>query len=137
MTLIETILALSLASAVTVGAVTASAAAADRAEVTLAQGRIVEAYRRAQGAALVRGGPVVVIVAADSLVVRALGPDTGLLYRAPGPGARGVSLSPAFHDAVFGRTGLAEGLANVTHRLSRGTASRQVVISRLGRLRTG
>lgn len=135
MTLVELAMVVTIAGTLAVGIVAAAGSAADRAEVTLMQGRVLEAYRQGQAAAMARGGPVAVVVAVDSVVVRGLSGDSAVLYRAPGPGSRSIVLSPASHRAVFERSGLAAGLANVTHRLSRGQASRQVVVSRLGRLR--
>ena len=62
-------------------------------------------------------------------------PDTILAWLAPGPGQAGVSIQGAPHTTVFAPYGAAMGFANTRHVLGRGNASRQVVVSRLGRVR--
>ena len=49
--------------------------------------------------------------------------------------AAGVLLSPARHVAAFEPSGMASGAANVTQVFSRGTIQRQLILSRLGRIR--
>jgi hypothetical protein len=46
-----------------------------------------------------------------------------------------VVVAPNSHVTAFHPSGVAMGVANVTHVLTRGAARRQVVVSRLGRVR--
>ena len=52
-----------------------------------------------------------------------------------GPGAESVTLTGPTRALVFSPVGLTVGVSNATYRLSRGTATRTVIVSRLGRLR--
>lgn len=109
---------------------------ADRARVEAAAGQLLDAYRRAQSVARAWGRPAELVVTADSLVVRAVWhAESTEVWRGPGPAAAGVAVTPALHVASFLPSGVAQGPANVTHILSRGTAQRRIVVSRLGRLR--
>jgi hypothetical protein len=76
--------------------------------------------------------PVVLTVAADSIVVEG---DSVDRWSGPGPAAAGVALAGGTRRFTFAPTGITTGLSNATLRLSRGTATRTVVVSRLGRLR--
>jgi hypothetical protein len=62
-------------------------------------------------------------------------PDTALAWLAAGPSFAGVTLSSPPHSSVFGPDGVGMGLSNTRHVLTRGGATRQVVVSRLGRVR--
>jgi Tfp pilus assembly protein FimT len=106
-------------------------AAAVRAEAM----EIVAALDAARGASI-RLGTVTTLTLADSAyrVVAVVGSDTVTAWRHSGPVARGVTLSTPARGILFGPAGLAVGAANRTITLTRGTTSRQVVISRLGRL---
>jgi len=111
---------------------------ADRVAVEAAQGSILNAYRRTQSVARAWGRPAELVVTIDSLVIRVVTPiDTSVLWRAPGPGRDGISLTPSAHVTTFGPSGMATGAANVTHLLQRGAVSRRVVVSRLGRVKVG
>ena len=68
-----------------------------------------------------------------SLAVLA-GSDTVAKFSTRGPAASGVTLSGAGSTIAFGPEGIAMGASNRTLVLTRGGASRTVVISRLGRL---
>ena len=97
---------------------------------------LMAAHRIARFTAIQRGQTTLLEVFPESLVVRCLnGQDTSVVWRAAGPAARGVSLSGPDYPLAFAATGLPRGVANATYRLSRATAQRDVVISRLGRLR--
>jgi prepilin-type N-terminal cleavage/methylation domain-containing protein len=95
---------------------------------------IISAHRRARMSAILRSRPLELTVAAESLVIRE---RTGglVLWRTPGPTATGVALAGPVRNLSFSPVGLTEGLANATFRLTRGSATRAVVVSRLGRLR--
>jgi len=111
---------------------------ADRARVDLAAGQLLDAYRRAQAVARAWGRPAELVVTPDSLVVRAVWhSESTEVWRAAGPSAAGVALTPSVHVAQFQPSGVAGGIANVTHVLTRGAITRRVVVSRLGRVRVG
>ncbi|MEO5797841.1 MAG: GspH/FimT family pseudopilin [Gemmatimonadales bacterium] len=74
---------------------------------------------------LADSGYSLVATAADSQVV---------LWRAPGPAGNAVQLSGAGAPLLFGPAGLAVGASNRTLLLRRGSVTRTVVISRLGRI---
>ena len=113
-----------------------AATEADRVRVTVSQGAVLEAYRDARAAATALGRPAEVVVGTDSIVVRSVGTtDTIVLSRRPGPAAAGVTISPATHLSRYGPDGLGMGVGNATIRLARGLVTRQLVVSRLGRIR--
>jgi prepilin-type N-terminal cleavage/methylation domain-containing protein len=95
---------------------------------------IVSAHRRARMSAILRSRPLELTVTADSLVIQERGGGP-ILWRTPGPSAEGVAVAGSPRTLSFSPVGLTDGLANATFRLSRGTATRAVVVSRLGRLR--
>lgn len=97
-------------------------------------GRIAAAHRRARITAILESHPVVLIIAPDSLRV-AIAADSGLAWTAPGPSAHGVVLTGGSRQLTFSPEGITTGVSNATFRLTRGAASRTVVVSRLGRLR--
>lgn len=136
MTLIELLVAVAIVGAIASLAAWTAARWADRARVETVAGLVLDAYRRAQAVARAWGRPAEVVVSADSLVIRAVWhQETTEVWRAPGPAQTGVALTPAQHTTTFLPTGAAQGIANVSHLLARGTARRQVVVSRLGRVR--
>lgn len=98
--------------------------------------KLMAAHRVARFAAIQRGQPTLLEVFPESLVVRCLsGGDTVVVWRAAGPATVGVSLSGPDYPLAFAPTGIPRGVANATYRLRRGAAERQVIVSRLGRLR--
>jgi prepilin-type N-terminal cleavage/methylation domain-containing protein len=97
-------------------------------------GRIAAAHRRARITAILESHPVVLIIAPDSLRV-AVAADSGMAWTAPGPSAHGVVLIGGSRRLTFSPEGITTGVSNATFRLTRGAASRTVVVSRLGRLR--
>ena len=136
MSLIEMLTALGIGGAVAVGGVTSLARWTDRAKVESTTGAILNAYRRAQSVARAWARPTDIIVSQDSILIQSIADgDTMVVWRAPGPSALGVTLTPAYHVATFGSSGMASGPANVTHVLTRGPSRRQLVVSRVGRVR--
>ncbi len=135
MTLLEALVVLATMSILTGTVVQAAAGTADRAAVVQAQGAVVRSYREAQSAARTFGGRVELWVSPDSIVVRRLGGDSSIVRRQPGPRGSSVTITPTDYSIVYGPDGLPVGAGNVTMVLSRGTTSRQIVVSRLGRLR--
>ena len=116
-----------------------AASLADRLAVEHEASRLLVAYRSAWLTARVQHRLALLRVTADSLAIwtvsSAGAPDTVLAWLAPGPSGAGVSLGGAPHTTVFAPYGAAMGFANTTHVLARGGVSRQVVVSRLGRVR--
>lgn len=136
MTLIELLVAVAIVGAIASLTTWTAARWADRARVETAAGQVLDAYRRAQAVARAWGRPAEVVVSADSLVIRAVWhQETTEVWRGLGPAQAGVALTPGQHTTTFLPTGAARGVANVSHLLVRGTARRQVVVSRLGRVR--
>ena len=136
MSMFELLVGLSILGILTTAAVQTWSRFADRVAVEAAQGTVLNAYRRAQSAARAWGRPSEVTVSTDSIVLRTVGiADTVVLWRAPGPARTGVLLTPTNHVSSFGASGLATGVANVSHVLQRGATRRTVVVSRLGRVR--
>ncbi|HEV8355295.1 MAG TPA: prepilin-type N-terminal cleavage/methylation domain-containing protein [Gemmatimonadales bacterium] len=112
---------------------------ADRLAVEHEAARLLTAYRAAWLTATVRQRLALLRVTPDSLAIHTVSgagaADTALAWLAPGPLAAGVSLRSPPETAVFGPDGIAMGLTNGRHILVRGRAVREVVISRLGRVR--
>jgi prepilin-type N-terminal cleavage/methylation domain-containing protein len=135
-TLVELLLGLTVLAILASSVIWTASRLADRARVESAAGQLLDAYRRTQSVARAWGRPAELIVTADSLVIRAVGhSESTEVWRAPGPRAAGVGVAPASQVTSFLPIGLAQGVANVTHVLSRGAAQRRVVVSRLGRVR--
>lgn len=106
----------------------------DGIEVQSAAARLVAAHQRARMMAVTRGRVLVLSVRADSVTISARG-GVAPLWSEPGPAAARVALEGISRQFTFSPEGLTLGLSNATLRLSRGSALRAVVISRLGRAR--
>ena len=135
MTLLETGVLLATMSILTLTVIQGAAATADRAAVVQVQGAVLQAYREAQSTARALGGRAELLLSADSIVVRSLGAAALTVRLRPGPRASNVGVTPATYSIVYGPDGLALGAANITIVVSRGTTTRQIVVSRLGRVR--
>jgi type IV fimbrial biogenesis protein FimT len=94
---------------------------------------VVLAHRRARIAAILLNRPLVLTVAADSLRIATL--SDSVLWRAAGPNAEGATLAGPVRKLTFSPVGITTGLSNATFQISRGSAIRSVVVSRLGRVR--
>jgi prepilin-type N-terminal cleavage/methylation domain-containing protein len=108
----------------------------NRVRVEAETGKLLAAYQRAQSEARALNSRVELVVTADSISIRVnrAGSSTRL-WSVAGPRSVGVDLAPAHHLAAFGPNGLGVGPTNVTHVLQRGASRRQLVVSRLGRVR--
>jgi type IV fimbrial biogenesis protein FimT len=95
---------------------------------------LVSAHRRARISAILQNRMVELTIRADSLAIRIPGVP-GDLWHAAGPQAEGISLTGPTYPLVFSPVGLTVGVSNASFRLSRGSATRTVIVSRLGRLR--
>ena len=138
-TLVELVITLALVGLLAAVVVPGSAALTDRLAVEHQALRILLAYRSAWGAALSQQRLAILRITPDSLAIRTVrnagSPDTTLAWLAPGPAAAGVTLTSPPNSSVFGPDGVGLGLSNTRHVLTRGGVTRQVVVSRLGRVR--
>jgi prepilin-type N-terminal cleavage/methylation domain-containing protein len=133
-TLPELMLALALMGILVSIAVPRLSSAVDRIEVHTAANYLAAAHHRARMIATTQGQIVVLSVDQHRLVIRRQGEVTAL-WSHPGPEANGVTLEGTGARFTFSPEGLTLGLSNATLRLSRGSATRTVIVSRLGRLR--
>lgn len=108
--------------------------ALDRIEVGAAAGHIAAAHQRARIMAITRSQVVVLSVDSAELSIRPRS-SLMLLWSEPGPAASGISLPGPTRQFTFSPQGFSLGLSNSTLHLSRGAATRTVVVSRLGRVR--
>lgn len=136
LTLIETLLATCLLTILAGIAVPRVLGVADAAAVRQARLDLLAALDAARGAAIRLGTTVEL---RDDGVRRTVVPhlpsDTAAAWTGPAAAAHGVAQSGFGSPLTFGAAGLATGASNRTITLSRGSASLQVVISRLGRVR--
>ena len=109
-------------------------AALDRIEVAAAASHIVAAHQRARLTAVTQSVVAVLSVDSLALTIRQRGLMTPLWSEA-GPTAHRVSLAGPGRQFTFSPEGFSMGLSNATLRLTRGNATRTVIISRLGRVR--
>ena len=137
--LLELVMTLALIGAMVTLAVPGAAYLADRLAVEHEVARLLTAHRSAWLAASSRRHLAILRVTQDSLAIRTVrsagAADTVLVWVGPGPGAAGVALASPAHTTVFGPDGVAMGLSNARHILEKGGARREVVVSRLGRVR--
>ena len=97
-------------------------------------GKIAAAHRRARISAILYSCPVVLTISPDSLII-SIEADSGTTWSQPGPSAHGVTLAGGVRQLTFSPVGITTGVSNASFPLTRGAASRTVVVSRLGRLR--
>jgi prepilin-type N-terminal cleavage/methylation domain-containing protein len=108
--------------------------AVDRIEVESQANHLVAAHQRARIMAVNRGQVLVLTVDSVSLVIRPRG-QASPLWAEDGPAAARGTLEGPARQFTFSPVGLTLGFSNATLQLSRGSASRTIVISRLGRVR--
>ena len=130
----ELVLVLALGGILLAIAVPPLVGALDRIEVGAAAGHIAAAHQRARIMAITRSQVVVLSVDSSELAIR-LRNTLVPLWSEPGPAASGISLAGPTRQFTFSPQGFSLGLSNATLHLSRGAATRTVVISRLGRIR--
>jgi len=139
MTLFELLVVLVIVGIMAGMVVPGAASLADRMAVEHEAARLLVAYRSAWLTARVQHRLALLLVTSDSLAIRTVSgagaPDTLLAWLAPGPNVAGVSIQGVPHTTVFAPSGAAMGFANTRLVLSRRGATRQVVVSRLGRVR--
>jgi Tfp pilus assembly protein FimT len=128
------VLALALGGILLVIAVPRLTGALDRIEVQAAANHVAAAHHLARILAVTHGQVLVLSVGQHQLSIRARSLAT-LLWSQAGPAANGVTLAGPSRQFTFSPEGLSLGLSNATLRLARGSATRTVVVSRLGRVR--
>jgi prepilin-type N-terminal cleavage/methylation domain-containing protein len=133
-TLPEILLVLALGSVLLGVAIPRFSAALDRIEVSAAASHIAAAHQRARLLAVTQGLVTVLSVDASALTIRRRG-EAPPLWSEAGPTAHRVSLAGPARQFTFSPEGFSLGLSNATIRLTRGSATRTVIISRLGRIR--
>jgi Tfp pilus assembly protein FimT len=106
----------------------------DRLAVNGAADDIVAAHRRARITAILQSQVVELTVDTNDLAIRPRGAAADL-WHAAGPAARRVALTGAPKTILFSPVGMSIGVSNASFHLSRGAATRTVVVSRLGRVR--
>ena len=130
----ELVLILALSGLLLAMALPRLAVILDGIEVHTAASRIAAAHQRARMMAVTKGQVLVLSVQQDTVTIHRRGEVTPL-WSESGPAAGGVSLDGTARQFTFSPEGLTLGLSNATLRLSRGSATRAVVVSRLGRVR--
>ncbi|MGH7528421.1 MAG: GspH/FimT family pseudopilin, partial [Gemmatimonadales bacterium] len=106
----------------------------DSLQVERAAQEIAAALRRARTTAVLQSRLIELSVGPDVLAMR-LEDSAGNLWAGPGPTVAGVAFGGPERTLTFSPVGITTGLSNASFRLSRGGASRTVVVSRLGRVR--
>jgi prepilin-type N-terminal cleavage/methylation domain-containing protein len=133
-TLVELLLVLAVTGLLFGIALPRLSEALDHVEVGSAANHIVAAHQRARIMAVTRGQVLVLSIQAADLIIRPRG-QASPLWAEEGPAATRVALEGPARQFTFSPEGLTLGLSNATLRLTRGSASRTIVISRLGRVR--
>lgn len=135
-TLIELIFGLVVLGLLSGAAMPAVMGMRDRYTVQAVAAAIAGAHNRARIRAVLEGQVTELEVRADSLILRVgTGGTATTVWSAPGPVASGGSMPSSARILSFAPSGVTLGFANATFVVTRGTARRQVVVSRLGRVR--
>jgi prepilin-type N-terminal cleavage/methylation domain-containing protein len=132
--LIEIMLVLAVAGLLFGIALPSLTTALNQIEVASAANHILAAHRRARMMAVTRGQVLVLTIDGSALAIRLRGQPSSI-WDEEGPSATRVLLEGPPRQFTFSPEGLTLGLSNSTLHLTRGAASRTIVISRLGRLR--
>jgi prepilin-type N-terminal cleavage/methylation domain-containing protein len=133
-TLVETALTLAVVGLLLGIALPRFSALKQEVTVERAAQNIAAAHRRARTTAIVHGRPAILSVAARTLRITLVGAGQPH-WSSPGPAEEGVALAGPPRDLTFSPLGITTGLSNASFHLSLGSASRTVVVSRLGRVR--
>lgn len=135
-TLIEIAICLVIAGILSSAAIPAVTGFRDRYTVQSVAMVIAGAHNRARIRAVLEGQNTELEVRADSVILRVgNGPTAQPVWSAPGPIASGTSMTSPPRVLTFAPSGVTIGFANATFVVTRGSARRQVVVSRLGRVR--
>ncbi len=108
--------------------------AMDQLSVDAAATQLVAAHQRARMMAVARGQVLTLLIDSNDITIA---PRTGAepLWSAAGLAGSGVSLAGPSRRFTFSPEGLTLGLSNASLQLQRGSSTRTVVVSRLGRIR--
>ena len=137
-TLIELSLGITIIGILSAIAVPRLSFVADSAAVRLEAQRVTEALDAARGSALRFHRPTELTFESPSWQVSTtLDGDDIITWRAPDARTSGVTISGTGAPIRFGRAGIGVGASNRTIVLTRGLATRRIVISRLGRITSG
>ena len=130
----ELVLVLAVAGILTGIAVPVLARVWDRLQVETAVTQLVSAHQRARMMAVAKGQ--VLSLAVDSAILTITSrSSSAALWSQPGPASSGVSLPGPTRRFTFSPEGFTLGLSNASLSLVRGSITRTVVFSRLGRVR--
>jgi prepilin-type N-terminal cleavage/methylation domain-containing protein len=132
--LVELMLVVALAGLLFGIALPRLSGALDRIEVQSEANHLVAAHQRARIMAIARSQVLVLTIDSAALDIRPRGQAIPL-WTEYGPAAAHIALEGPARQFTFSPQGLTLGFSNATLRLSRGSASRTIVISRLGRVR--
>ncbi len=137
MTLVEVALALVLVGLISSLAAPLAGRFRDRYIVQAVAADIAGSHQRARIRAVLEGRSTELEIRADSLILRVTqaGGAMSPAWAAPGPVPRGAAMASPPRTLRFAPTGVTLGFANATFVVTRGSARRQVVVSRLGRVR--
>ena len=98
--------------------------------------QIMAAHIRARMIATSSGRVALLDLHPDTLVIRTvLGTDTTLAWQTAGPRTAGIVLTGPAHPLVYSPLGVTMGASNGTWHLAYRSAARDVIVSRLGRMR--
>ena len=135
-TLIEIAICLVIAGLLSSAAIPAVTGFRNRYTVQAVAAVIAGAHNRARIRAVLEGQKTELEVRADSVILRVgQGPTAQPVWSAPGPLASGASMPSPPRILTFAPSGVTIGFANATFVVTKGSARRQVVVSRLGRVR--
>jgi type IV fimbrial biogenesis protein FimT len=134
--LLELVIGLVILGLLSSAAVPAFGGIRDRYTVHAVAAAIAGAHNRARIRAILEGQVTELEIRPDSLLLR-VGTGGGAVpvWSAAGPVLSGVSMASPPRTLVFTPTGVTMGFANATFVVTRGGARRQVVVSRMGRVR--
>lgn len=135
-TLVELLLVVTLLGLMGLVTIPAAAGMRDRLLVDRSARRIVDAHLRAQLLATTEQRVMLLTLRSDSVILaaRVTPADTASRWRQPGPAGDGVGSTGLPRQLTYLPSGIPAGVANNTYTLTRGTARRQVIVSRYGRI---
>jgi prepilin-type N-terminal cleavage/methylation domain-containing protein len=136
-TLVELLLVIVIAGILATVALPGIAGLHDRLAVDAAARAVAAAHTRARIAALSEHREMILTLAADSLLLSAVESpiDTTERWRGDGPADFDVAVAGMPRQISFAPSGVTTGFANATYSLTRGSARKQVIVSRYGRVR--
>jgi prepilin-type N-terminal cleavage/methylation domain-containing protein len=134
--LLELVIGLVILGLLSSAAVPAFRGIRDRYAVQAAATAIASAHNRARIRAILEGQVTELEIRPDSLILRVgTGGGSVPVWSTPGPLPSGVSMASPPRTLLFTPSGVTMGFANATFVVTRGGARRQVVVSRMGRVR--